>query len=359
MSRPEPSGSVVADGTALGPGAVDAGGRAAGDTGGGGPIGRSRPARRCASGGWVAGRRQRPGFDHGHGRGTAGDRRHDGDPRRGGAPTGRRRQSPAAAGPFFGRGGAAAALHRGRLLARPGRSPRRGSVSGLPGGGLLAMILLWGLEADPPLREVYAALRRAGAAVRLLDQRRLLTATAELLVGDQVSATVTCDGRELDLSRCTAAYIRPFDATQLGRVRRAGPGDPLWIRAAQLDRLLLSWTELTDALVVNRPSAMASNDSKPLQAAELRACGFAVPETLVTTDPDAARAFLECHRQVIYKSISSVRSIVAELDGAALARLEAVRWCPTQFQERIPGTDYRVHVVGDEVFATRVQSDAV
>jgi len=221
------------------------------------------------------------------------------------------------------------------------------------------MILLWGLEADPPLREVYAALRRAGAAVRLLDQRRLLTATAELLVGDQVSATVTCDGRELDLSRCTAAYIRPFDATQLGRVRRAGPGDPLWIRAAQLDRLLLSWTELTDALVVNRPSAMASNDSKPLQAAELRACGFAVPETLVTTDPDAARAFLECHRQVIYKSISSVRSIVAELGGAALARLEAVRWCPTQFQERIPGTDYRVHVVGDEVFATRVQSDAV
>lgn len=221
------------------------------------------------------------------------------------------------------------------------------------------MILLWGLAADAPLGRVYRALRRAGAAVRLLDQRRLLTATAELTVGDQLTATVRCDGRELDLNRCTAAYIRPFDATQLAWVKRAGPDDPLWTRAAELDQLLLSWTELTDALVVNRPSAMASNDSKPLQAAELRACGFAVPETLVTTDPDAARAFLECHRQVIYKSISSVRSIVAELSGAALARLDTVRWCPTQFQERVAGTDYRVHVVGDQVFATRVQSDAV
>jgi glutathione synthase/RimK-type ligase-like ATP-grasp enzyme len=43
------------------------------------------------------------------------------------------------------------------------------------------------------------------------------------------------------------------------------------------------------------------------------------------------------------------------LTGTACANL---RWCPTQFQRYVPGVDYRVHVLGDEVFAARVTSDA-
>jgi glutathione synthase/RimK-type ligase-like ATP-grasp enzyme len=35
-----------------------------------------------------------------------------------------------------------------------------------------------------------------------------------------------------------------------------------------------------------------------------------------------------------------------------------VRWWPTQFQQYIPGADYRVHVVGDDVFACEVCSQA-
>ena len=35
-----------------------------------------------------------------------------------------------------------------------------------------------------------------------------------------------------------------------------------------------------------------------------------------------------------------------------------VRCCPTQFQSRVPGVDVRVHVVGAEIFATRVVSEA-
>ena len=35
-----------------------------------------------------------------------------------------------------------------------------------------------------------------------------------------------------------------------------------------------------------------------------------------------------------------------------------LRWCPTQFQRRIAGVDYRVHMVGEEVFACRTESEA-
>jgi glutathione synthase/RimK-type ligase-like ATP-grasp enzyme len=69
------------------------------------------------------------------------------------------------------------------------------------------------------------------------------------------------------------------------------------------------------------------------------------------------RAFWRRHGSVIYKSISSVRSVVSQLTPEKAQRLEDVVWCPTQFQAYVLGTDYRVHVVGDEVFAARIISD--
>ena len=106
------------------------------------------------------------------------------------------------------------------------------------------------------------------------------------------------------------------------------------------------------------PSRM-SNGSKPYQAQLIREHGFSVPATLVTNDPAAARRFHERHHRVVYKSISGVRSIVRELGGEDGHRLELIRWCPVQFQEYVPGTDVRVHVVGRETFATRIVSDRV
>ena len=111
--------------------------------------------------------------------------------------------------------------------------------------------------------------------------------------------------------------------------------------------------------VVNRVRASTSNDSKLYQAFLVTACGFLSPRTLVTTMPEEAAAFYEaCGRKVIYKSVSSVRSIVRRLQDGDLARLDAVRNCPTQLQEWVEGVDIRVHTVGDEVFATELVSEA-
>ncbi|MGN6109488.1 MAG: ATP-grasp domain-containing protein, partial [Kofleriaceae bacterium] len=82
------------------------------------------------------------------------------------------------------------------------------------------------------------------------------------------------------------------------------------------------------------------------------------PETLITTDPDAAAAFWDRHGDVIYKSVSGVRSQVSRLRTEHRERLADVSSCPTQFQAWVPGRDHRVHVVGDEVFGVEVISDA-
>ena len=102
---------------------------------------------------------------------------------------------------------------------------------------------------------------------------------------------------------------------------------------------------------------MCSNSSKPYQTQLIAQQGFDIPETLITNDPVLVRGFFEQHRRVIYKSISGIRSIVQALTPDDLARLEQIRWCPTQFQEFIEGTNTRVHVIGQELFATRIVTE--
>ena len=101
---------------------------------------------------------------------------------------------------------------------------------------------------------------------------------------------------------------------------------------------------------------MGSNASKPYQSMLIRRHKFLVPETLVTNDPAAVREFFADHDRVIYKSSSGLRSIVSEMVDTDLERLEELRACPVQFQAYVPGFDVRVHVVGDEVIATRIDS---
>jgi glutathione synthase/RimK-type ligase-like ATP-grasp enzyme len=102
-----------------------------------------------------------------------------------------------------------------------------------------------------------------------------------------------------------------------------------------------------------------SNNSKPYQALLLLRAGLKVPTTLVTNDPQAASAFQAEHGDVIYKSVSGIRSIVRRLDAAQQARLEFLRDGPAQFQVFVPGRNIRVHTVGDNVFATRIETEAV
>jgi glutathione synthase/RimK-type ligase-like ATP-grasp enzyme len=104
---------------------------------------------------------------------------------------------------------------------------------------------------------------------------------------------------------------------------------------------------------------MGPNSSKPYQAQLIAAAGFRVPETLVTNDPEAVLDFRARHGKLIFKSVSSERSVVKRLAATDLRRLDRIRHCPVQFQEYVPGDDIRVHTVGGEVFATAIESSGV
>ncbi len=210
------------------------------------------------------------------------------------------------------------------------------------------------IGSDSPCELLVQALRHQGAQPMWLraeadaGQLPRPTLAAGLLHGSFVH-----QGRLHPLEEIQGLYLRPF-----GRVTADTPSaerrqQQLWCQA---------WAELGELFhgtVVNRVSAMGSNASKPFQQRLLAALGFAVPPSLLSNDPQEVLAFEAEQGPLIYKSASGVRSIVRELDAQARDRLDRLKHCPTLFQKRLQGSNIRVHVVGQEVYATEIEAEVV
>jgi hypothetical protein len=220
------------------------------------------------------------------------------------------------------------------------------------------MVLLWGIPSDPPMAAVERILKRDRVPHSYLDQRAILDTELILNCGETVGGMLRVAGEELHLEDVKAVYPRPYDWNLIKPVADAGPQSPEFQHANALQQALSIWLDLTPALVLNRPREMALNYSKPYQAARIEASGFAIPETLLTTDPGAVQDFRRTHGAIIYKSVSAMRSIVSQLRPEDEERLDGVSWCPTQFQRRIVGPEVRAHVIGDEILACEIITKA-
>ncbi|GEJ58697.1 MvdC/MvdD family ATP grasp protein [Anaeromyxobacter diazotrophicus] len=122
------------------------------------------------------------------------------------------------------------------------------------------------------------------------------------------------------------------------------------------------WLALAGARWVNPLGADRDAHRKPHQLATARAAGLEVPRTLVTNDPDAARAFVEelgGPGRVLYKPFTGSAELWREarlLRPEELALLPALRYAPVIFQEYVPGLDLRATVVGERVFTCRIDA---
>jgi glutathione synthase/RimK-type ligase-like ATP-grasp enzyme len=220
------------------------------------------------------------------------------------------------------------------------------------------VILLCGIPSEPPLDLVAAALHDIGAPFVVFNQRRFDECDVELeVIGARVGGLLRMGRGAIPLPDIRAAYVRLMDDRALPELDGVPERAAARQRCRALHEKLTQWLEITPARVVNRASAQASNGSKPYQSQVIAAAGMRVPPTLVTNDPQAVMAFRARHGRLVYKSVSGLRSIVRELHDEDLPRLPRVRWCATQFQAYVPGHDVRVHCVGDDVFATAVQSE--
>lgn len=84
---------------------------------------------------------------------------------------------------------------------------------------------------------------------------------------------------------------------------------------------------------LNHPHRIASAEYKPVQLQQAQRCGLAVPRSMITNDPAAARAFCDQIGDVIYKPLSA-------------AEAPAGRGPQTIYASRVPEADYGAPSIG-------------
>jgi hypothetical protein len=223
------------------------------------------------------------------------------------------------------------------------------------------MMLFCGISSERPLAMAIESAERQNVPYTVLNQRHTDFWELSLMLNASGPAgSLWFNEREWPLRDFTAVYARLIDPATLpeNRSRRSAPRDPhARARTAFVGELLNDWLDIHPGRIVNRPSAMLSNGSKPYQAQLIVKAGFLTPPTLITNDPRRVREFRDCHGRIIYKSCSSVRSIVQEWNPDD-PHTDRIRLLPTQFQAFVPGVNVRVHVIGEVVIPTEIASTA-
>ena len=214
---------------------------------------------------------------------------------------------------------------------------------------------------DDHARAVLAELHRLGARVARFDTARFPEHAALALgmsgVEPWSGALRPARGRPIDPSAVGAVWWRRPWPHRLHPSLRGPRRDGAYCAAHAAMGAFLG---AADALRVNDPRADEMDDDKPRQLALAAHLGLAVPRTLVTNDPVAARAFIAERRdgETIHKNVTSARALwrataVARASDRAL--LASLKHVPLLFQERVPAaTDVRATFVGDEVFAAEI-----
>lgn len=225
------------------------------------------------------------------------------------------------------------------------------------------MILFAGIPSEAPLALAIAAAEDAGLPYIVFNQRHAAHCNLRLAWGaNGVDGSLWLGGSPQPITRLTGVYARMIDVAALPehqQCSRTAPEPELLEHAQVVCALFDELLDVLPATVVNRPGAMGSNLSKPYQAQIIGGAGLLTPPTLITNNPNAVRAFHAEHGRIVYKSISAVRSIVREWTPASGPDLAAVAGLPVQFQAFVPGVNVRVHVVGEAIFATEIDSAAI
>jgi glutathione synthase/RimK-type ligase-like ATP-grasp enzyme len=223
------------------------------------------------------------------------------------------------------------------------------------------MILVCGGLADPVTELVCSRIEYLGYEYHFLNLGLYPEGYRITWTWEQRTPTGVIDGPDwsLDLADISGVFIR-----FLGMDGHA-PLASIPVRfeetaLAECQAALAALLEDLPCLVVNRMAGSPSNQSKPYQGWLVRRTGLRTPPTLITNDPAAAREFYDHYAgEVIFKSVSGIRSIVRRMEARDLDRLPYLRHGVTQFQAYVPGDNIRVHTVGDQIFATHIRSTAV
>jgi glutathione synthase/RimK-type ligase-like ATP-grasp enzyme len=227
-----------------------------------------------------------------------------------------------------------------------------------------SVILVVAPDDDDHAAEIVPRLSALGADVAQIDLARIpLETTLELAFarGEPERLALHDRGRRIDLATCEAVWWRrPARFAALDAI-----SDPEARRFAQQEwyAAFAGLWHAIPARWVNDPVREDVAIRKPFQLATAARAGLAVPRTLVTSDPNAARAFAATcgwsgdRVDIVVKTLTPVPGrYTHRLRTSELGALGALRVAPAIVQEYVDGVDLRVIIVGGAIFAMEVDA---
>jgi hypothetical protein len=216
-----------------------------------------------------------------------------------------------------------------------------------------------GDEHAPPVLDALAC---QGAEAALLDLSDLpRRGRVAFSFGREGGRELRLDGRPpIDARRVTALWWR---RPQLPRAPRAlGVARSGFAERQTLDAVM-GWISSLEpqARLVNHPWRDDAAGQKTFQLAAAGRAGLRIPETLVTSDPLEARAFLarQGRAGAVQKAVQATRADwrpTRPVGPRGAAGLRGLRHAPVILQQRIPGLDVRVTLVGRRLFAAEIDA---
>ncbi|MGW5433100.1 ATP-grasp ribosomal peptide maturase [Streptomyces sp. NPDC004059] len=220
-------------------------------------------------------------------------------------------------------------------------------------------VLILTSEEDVTADMVVLRLGEAGVPVVRLDPADLTNGVA--LSGEYVRGAcrghLSVGGRLVSMGGLRSVWVRrPGEAA----ARAAQPS--AWL-TEESSQALYGMLRTTDARWMNHPDAARRARHKPWQLHLAQNSGLAVPATLITTFPQAAREFAERFPDLVVKPVSGAHPqepprAVPTSRVAPDTDFSAVAFGPTLLQRRIAKrADIRLTVVGDTLLAARKPAD--
>jgi len=220
-----------------------------------------------------------------------------------------------------------------------------------------------------PAEDLHA--RRVAQEIALLGKGAHIVSWLSAARGLRASISYSTTFAEASIqSERDGPVIRLTDVRAIWTRRPSPPAIPPAVLDAEHRRFARQeWQDLLegltlslglDAIVVN-PIPAQRAAIKPYQLAMAQRLGLRVPETLITSDPDRAREFIDRHQgRVVHKAMTSPRHafidtrLWQETDRGALRQLLLA---PAIFQRLVEGpADIRATVVGREIYAAAISA---
>jgi ATP-grasp ribosomal peptide maturase len=220
-------------------------------------------------------------------------------------------------------------------------------------------VLILTSEEDVTADMVVLRLGEAGVPVVRLDPADLTNGVA--LSGEYVQGAcrrhLSAGGRLVSMNGLRSIWVR-----RPGKAAARAAQPSAWL-TEESTQALYGMLRTTDARWMNHPDAARRARHKPWQLHLAQHSGLAVPATLITTFPQAAREFAERFPDLVVKPVSGAHPqepprAVPTSRVAPDTDFSAVAFGPTLLQRRITKrADIRLTVVGDTLLAARKPAD--